>query len=205
MLYGGAYMGKIYIIMGKSATGKDTIYKRLITNESLMLQSIVTYTTRPIRSGEKNGVEYHFCDEDTLNNAGSNGSLIEHRQYDTIHGLWHYFSVDDGSLNLEQYDYLIIGTLEMYNSYLKYFGTNKIVPIYIYVDDYTRLRRALDREALTNNPKYAELCRRFLADCEDFSEEKLKESGIDSGIVNDEIDNCVETVIKYINQHRERG
>ena len=50
-------MGKIFCIMGKSATGKDTIYKRLLADGALKLNKIVTYTTRPIREGERAGEE----------------------------------------------------------------------------------------------------------------------------------------------------
>ena len=56
-------MGKIYCIMGKSSTGKDTLFKKILGDESLSLKTIVPYTTRPVRAGEKNGVEYFFCDE----------------------------------------------------------------------------------------------------------------------------------------------
>ena len=50
-------MGKIFYIMGKSASGKDTIYKELI-EKMPKFHSIVPYTTRPMREGEKDGVEY---------------------------------------------------------------------------------------------------------------------------------------------------
>ena len=54
-------MGKIFYIMGKSATGKDHLYEALAGREELRLNPIVLYTTRPIRSGEQNGREYFFC------------------------------------------------------------------------------------------------------------------------------------------------
>ena len=53
---------KIFVIIGKSSTGKDTIYKKLLNDKRVKLQGITTYTTRPIRSGEKDGVEYYFKD-----------------------------------------------------------------------------------------------------------------------------------------------
>ena len=59
-----------------------------------------------------------------------------------------------------------------------HFGEETIVPIYIETEDGLRLERALKRERKQAEPKYAELCRRFLADCEDFSEEKLAAAGI---------------------------
>ena len=59
-------MGKIFYILGKSSTGKDTIYKRILNDKSLGLESVVLYTTRPIRDGEIPDVTYHFVDEDTF-------------------------------------------------------------------------------------------------------------------------------------------
>ena len=48
-------MGNIYCLMGKSASGKDTIYNRLLAMEKLHLRRVVPYTTRPMRSGETDG------------------------------------------------------------------------------------------------------------------------------------------------------
>ena len=56
-------MPEIAFIMGKSASGKDKIYKTLIEDESLKLNTVTLYTTRPMRSGETDGVEYHFVDD----------------------------------------------------------------------------------------------------------------------------------------------
>ena len=53
-------MGKIFYIMGKSSSGKDTIYSRLLQDSELGLSRIVLYTTRPMREGETEGKEYHF-------------------------------------------------------------------------------------------------------------------------------------------------
>ena len=58
-------MGKIFYVMGKSASGKDTIYKRLLEMQP-HLKQVVLYTTRPIREGEKDGKEYYFTSEDRL-------------------------------------------------------------------------------------------------------------------------------------------
>ncbi|WP_366559120.1 hypothetical protein [uncultured Eubacterium sp.] len=61
-------MGKIYCLMGKSASGKDTIYNRLLAMEELQLRRVVPYTTRPIRSGETEGESYFFCSESVSRN-----------------------------------------------------------------------------------------------------------------------------------------
>lgn len=83
-------MGKIFCLMGKSSTGKDTIYKMLRDEKALQLQTIVPYTTRPIRAGETEGVEYHFIDEQRLLKLEKEGKVIEQRAYDTIYGIWRY-------------------------------------------------------------------------------------------------------------------
>ena len=77
-------MGKIYYVMGKSASGKDTIYKRLV-KELPELGTVRMYTTRPIRDGETNGVEYIFTDEKQLQAMKDAGKVIECRTYDTIY------------------------------------------------------------------------------------------------------------------------
>ena len=76
-----------------------------------------------------------------------------------------------------------------------YFGTEKIVPIYVEVEDGLRLARALERERSQEQPKYKEMCRRFIADSEDFSEEKLQEAQIDKRYQNVEIQECLEEIL----------
>lgn len=191
-------MGKIFYIMGKSASGKDRIYSLLLGREELELKKMVLYTTRPIRAGEENGREYYFTDEEQLEKFRISGKLIEFRSYDTVHGVWTYFTADDGQIRSDGADYLGIGTLESYQKMREYYGADRVCPIYIQVEDGERLQRALLREKQQKNPKYAEMCRRFLADQEDFSEEKICESGIAIRFENDDLDKCVEKIIKYI-------
>lgn len=184
--------------MGKSATGKDTIYKRLLETEELQLKTAVMYTTRPIRSSEAEGVEYHFVDEETLTRLQEENKIIEHRSYDTIHGTWHYFTVNDGQINLSEADYLMIGTLETYKQIREYYGRDKVIPIYLEVEDGVRLFRALKREQKQEEPKYAEMCRRYLADDEDFSEENLQKNGITKKYKNLDINICLYEIIQDI-------
>ena len=94
-------MGKIFYIMGKSSTGKDTIYKKLLDKYPEELRQVVMYTTRPIREEEKDGVTYNFVTEDYYNNAKEQGLIIESRAYNTVHGIWRYFTVNDGKIDLQ--------------------------------------------------------------------------------------------------------
>lgn len=191
-------MGKIYVVIGKSASGKDTIFKYLREDETLLMKTVVGYTTRPIRDGERDGVEYFFVSVEQFEQLRMAGKIIEYRTYQTIHGPWNYFTVNDGQIDLTKSDYLFINTLEAYNQIKKYFGEDKVIPIYIEVEDGERLSRALKREKKQSEPKYAELCRRFLADSEDFSEEKIKESGIERRFINDDMKECIKEIIEFI-------
>ncbi len=62
-------MGKIFYVMGKSASGKDTIYKKLHSRMP-ELKTVTMYTTRPIRDGEHNGVEYFLWTPPIWTSAG---------------------------------------------------------------------------------------------------------------------------------------
>ena len=186
-------MGKIYYVMGKSASGKDTIYKRLV-KKMPELGTVRMYTTRPIRDGETNGVEYIFTDEKQLQAMKDAGKVIECRTYDTIYGPWSYFTADDGQIDLGSCSYLMMGTLESYEGLCKYYGAEVMVPLYIHVEDGVRLQRALNRENTQKNPKYAEMCRRFLADEKDFSKERLDQCGIIKQYENTGIEPCIEEI-----------
>lgn len=191
-------MGKIYCIIGKSATGKDTIYQRLLQNETLGLQRIVLYTTRPIREGEREGVEYHFTDEKGFFQMQKDGKIVECRSYNTIYGIWYYFMAKDEQLDLENCNYLITGTLESYEKTRDYFGGDKVIPIYVEVEDGERLTRALHREQKQSVPHYEEMCRRFLTDSQDFTEEKLKTAGIQKRFDNRELETCIQAITNEI-------
>lgn len=190
-------MGKIYYMMGKSASGKDTLYKE-IRERCPELRTVTLYTSRPIRDGEKDGVEYYFVSKDTLEKYEKQGKVIEMRTYHTIHGDWHYATLDDGQVELDKNDYIILGTLESYQKMKEYYGEEKLFPVYIEVEDGERLKRALDRELSQEKPKYAEMCRRFLADQEDFSEENLKKAGITKRFINADKIQCLEEILGEI-------
>lgn len=186
--------------MGKSASGKDTIYKKLLEDERISLRKIVPYTTRPIRHEEKEGVEYHFVSRKKFEEMKTEELVIESRDYQTVHGVWSYFTAYDGQFLGEGKgeNYLMINTLKGYEQIRDYFGKEYVVPLYIYVEDGIRLTRALKRERRQKEPKYAEMCRRYLADEGDFSMEKLEKAGINMFYDNENIDRCIEQIVRCI-------
>ena len=183
--------------MGKSSSGKDTLFRK-IKQELPMLQTVTLYTTRPKREGEREGVEYHFVTDEQMHIFERQGKVVELRTYNTVHGAWKYATIEDGQVNLAESDYLMIGTLESYGKLKKYYGAAYLVPVYIEVEDGERLNRALTRERQQEVPRYAEMCRRFLADTEDFSEEHLRAAGIKKRYYNDDQKRCLDEIIEDI-------
>jgi len=191
-------MGQIFYIIGKSASGKDTIYKRLLEDPSLKLTRITPYTTRPMREGEIPGQDYYFIIPEDLEVFRRAGKVIESRTYATAHGPWTYATIDDGNLGMAGVNYLGVGVLQSYMDLRAYFGPDVVRPIYIEVEDGERLQRALDRTRSDDVPRYKELCRRFLTDSEDFSEEKLLAAGIERRFENDDLEWCLGEIRAYI-------
>ena len=92
-------MGRIFYLMGKSASGKDTIYKQLL-EACPELKTVVLYTTRPMREGETDGVEYYFTTPENLREFDKAGRIIELRTYQTVYGPWSYAHRDRKSTRL---------------------------------------------------------------------------------------------------------
>lgn len=196
-------MGKIFYIFGKSSTGKDTIYKNLMENKELGLRPVVPYTTRPMRAKETPGVEYHFTDEEELSRLQAAGKVIELRAYETVHGIWKYFTVDGKHMDLANYNYAMVGVLDSFLAIREYYGADKVIPIYIEVEDGERLQRALDRERSQEEPKYAEMCRRFLTDSADFAEEKLLGAGLARRFFNKDLKECIQEITACLQEEME--
>ena len=193
-------MGKFIYIMGKSASGKDTIAKLL--KEKLGVKNYVMYTTRPMRAGEQEGVDYFYTTEDKIEEYRNNGKLIESRTYQTVHGPWTYATVNDSQLEGDS-DIIGLGTLESYVKVKKFFeekGNESLLPVYIEIDEETRRKRAIKREEQQENPKWEEMERRLKADNIDFSEEKLKAAGVveSERFKNYDLDTCINEIVEYI-------
>lgn len=200
-------MSNFIYIMGKSASGKDTIYKRI--KEQIDVKTYILYTTRPIRTGEQEGVDYHYVSDEQMLKFEQEGKVIESRIYQTVKGPWTYATIEDEQLE-QNGDILAIGTIESYNKIKEYYEDKKdtkLLPVYITIDEDERRKRALEREKKQENPNYEEVERRFKADNIDFSEENLKKAGIGQNqtFENYDLDKCVESILTYIQKEREKG
>ena len=184
----------IIYLTGKSASGKDSIAKALVERVK-ELELYIPYTTRPRRSHEINGREYHFITEEQLEKLEKAGKVVEKRVYNTVHGPWTYAKVDE----FDSYsNVLMVGTLESFKSVRQKIGDDRVKGIYIECSDGDRLQRALDREKREETPKYKEMCRRFLADEEDYSTEKIEQAKLDKVFRNEDLFLCVDEIERFI-------
>ena len=200
-------MSNFIYIMGKSASGKDTIYKKI--KEQIDVKTYVLYTTRPIRTGEQEGVDYHYVSDEQMLKFKQEGKVIESRTYQTVKGPWTYATIADEQLE-QNGDILTVGTLESYNKIKEYYEDKKsikLLPVYITIDEDERRKRAIKRENKQENPNYEEVERRLKADNIDFSEENLKKVGIGQNqtFENYDLDKCLESILTYIQKERKKG
>lgn len=195
-------MGRIFYIMGKSATGKDTVFKELLKRRPEPLRR--WFPIPPVPSGRERqtGVEYFFTSSEKLEQFKNSGKIVELRTYETVMGPWSYFTMDDGQFDIHgEGDCLMIGTLESYEKMCRYYGNGALVPVYIEVPDGIRLLRAVKREGKQKNPNYREVCRRYLADEDDFSEELLSRLRIGKRFSNTDLEACLEEILKEMESH----
>jgi len=80
--------GHLFIVSAPSGAGKTTLCRRIIDYFDDILFS-VSYTTRPPRHGEKDGVDYHFVREDRFDEMIKKDEFIEwaivhHKSYGTV-------------------------------------------------------------------------------------------------------------------------
>ena len=184
--------------MGPSNSGKDTIIRTLVKENKFAFKEMIMSTTRPKRTHEVEGREYYFKTVEEMLDLEKQGKIIEKRKYDTVYGPWYYFTTST-TIDLGNNNYIGSNTLKGLDQFVKFYGMENIISLLIKVDDGIRLQRALDREKMEKNPKYQELCRRFLADSIDFSEENINKRPITSIINNNSsLDNTMEEVEKVL-------
>lgn len=193
---------KLIYIMGKSSSGKDTIYS--VLKQKMNVNSYVMYTTRPKREDEIDGVSYNFISNEEMQeyiDGKRSSELIEYRTYNTVQGPWSYATISDNQFRSEK-DMIMIGTLQSYVKVRDCFQNKmdvELVPIYIEVPDNIRLKRAVEREEKQKRPNFVEVCRRFIADSRDFSEENIERLGINRRFQNLDLNECISEILEYMN------
>ena len=153
----------LLVLVGCSASGKDTVMNRLI--KEFDVKPVISYTTRPIRDCEQDGREYHFITNEEFGRMKESGEFVETRVYKTVSGNWYYGLLKNG-INLEDdNNYITIldfdGLLELEKWLRSICQIDKLTSIYIDVTEQNRLIRSLNREQNMTKRQVEEVIRRY--------------------------------------------
>ena len=167
----------IIAIMGKSASGKDSLLKALLQEPQFKkAKPIISCTTRPIRENEINGTDYHFLTNEQFTNLVLSNKMLEA----TVFNDWCYGtsidSLSTSGINIGVFNPEGCESLRQNENIT-------LCLIYVEATDKTRLLRSLNRE---KNPDCHEIVRRFNADEMDFCEEEIEYLEPDIFVTNNE-------------------
>lgn len=161
----------IVILCGKSASGKDTTLKKLVEKYNYI--PIISTTTRPIREGEKNGVNYNFISKEEFNWKIAKDMFLEYRSYNTLFNdipdTW-YYGTEKQELDPKKI-YISVLDFDGAREVQKYYGRDNTIIIYISCPDVIRENRAKQRGSFDQT----EWDRRLKDDEIKFSDDKVNE------------------------------
>lgn len=131
------------VLLGESGSGKSTIEKYLIKHHTF--RKIISYTTRPPRDNEVDGVDYHFINEEKFKELDKKHFFMETSVYNS----WYYGIAEKDFVEPYPYNKLVILTPSGLRQ-LKKMNVKKdlgiiIISCYIKVDRRERLIRVLNR------------------------------------------------------------
>lgn len=135
----------LVVLVGKSGSGKDTIARELIKNEDFL--PMVSTTTRPMREGEVDGVDYNFVSKEVFGNTIMEDGFLEYRKYKTINNgkpdLW-FYGTPKAELD-EKENYIKIADIDGAKAIVDYYGKENCFVAYVFADDIERQKRAMHR------------------------------------------------------------
>ena len=190
---------KIFALLGYSSVGKDTILKQVLKDMD-DVKPIISTTTRPMRKGETEGVEYYFIDDTEFFRRGTD--FVEQRIYHTKvkengvekNATWRY-GIE--RMELEKDDYLIVIVDSVgYKELKNYVGNNKIVPIFISAPQEELKARALARGDLE-----VEVDRRLKDDYERFMDFRVRTVYHEVKNTNGRLEEAIKEVEGIITKH----
>lgn len=152
-------MYDIIAFIGEAGAGKDSLMQAVL-EAAPWLHEIISCTTRPMREGEQEGVNYFYLTKEQFAEKVLNMEMLEA----TCFNDWFYgtalqsldpTTVNVGVFNPDGIDALLESPMVNVKVY------------YVKATDKNRLIRQLNRE---ENPDVDEIIRRFKADRDDFSD-----------------------------------
>lgn len=183
------------IIMGKTCSGKDTIVSELVKRG---WSKITTYTSRPLRQGEKNGREYFYISEENFDSKVKSGYFAEYKSYVVNGNTWRYGSPSEEIIeaSLDDKNHVIIltpsGVVDVLSFLSKYISDYHVNVIYLYANRNTILKRLKARKDKNDSIK-----RRMKADDEDFKDAISIANKIVYNDISSRIEDVADKIINY--------
>ena len=178
------------IIVGKTASGKDTVVKKLV--DDYKYTKIITYATRPMRKGEQQDITYHFISDEEFKQKIDEGFFAEWKSYITNEGVWYYGSSLEDIKNADDKSVIIL-TPQGYRDIKEKLPDKNIACIYLYENIDTMKKRLSKR-----GDDHKEVERRIKSDLEDF---KNFESEADKIVYNNDgtdIDEVIKKILEFV-------
>lgn len=181
------------ILIGSSSSGKSTIEQEI--DKRGIFNKLTSHTTRPMRDGEIEGVDYYFANKERFSEMEYNNEFIEERVYLTKYGYWEYgLSKKEVEDNLNGIAVLDLDGARELEEYIKiYHPDRNVIKIFIDCSSKIRLLRSLNRDDCDDG-KCAEICRRYLDDDMWIKEAK----GYCNFILRNETKEDFEKIIEFI-------
>ena len=186
-------MYNIIALIGEAGSGKDRTMQEILKTNST-LHEIISYTTRPMRQGEVEGVNYYYYTDKEFENKISNNEMLESTIFNN-----QYYGTSYDSLKLDKPNIGVFNPAGIYS--MSKFSNIELTVFRITCSDKTRLLRQLNRET---NPDVDEIIRRYGTDKKDFS--NLKFNYIEIRNENEEdLELAVKTILSEIKTHIDLG
>ncbi len=189
-------MGKIIALLGRSASGKDTLLGKLITE--LSFNRVLPITTRPIRPGEVDGVTYRFLSVADFKQKEANGEFIETRSYNTLYNgnpdVWYYATSRD-SIDLSRGNYAAIVDLNALDALRREFAKD-LLAVYVTVPEDIRRARCMSRGDFSRE----EWERREADDDKKYTDEVLREK-LDFTVENIDVETTFENLKGFLSRN----
>ena len=183
----------LYVIMGGTSSGKDSIANKL--KNEYRYEVCVSSTTRPKRQNEIEGVDYFFISIEQFLSDLKEGKLLENRQYKTANGMW-YYSLHMSSVDITKTQLAILDA-KGYEETIHKLGKENVTGIYVYANERDKIMRALNRESNREDIKfYEELYRRMLDDLHAF--DLVKDRDDIYKVKNEDLDYAVNEINTFI-------
>ena len=190
---------KIFALLGYMGVGKDTILKQVLKDMD-DVKPIISTTTRPMRKGETEGVEYYFIDDTEFFRRGTD--FVEQRIYHTKvkengvekDATWRY-GIERAELEKDDYLIVIVDSVG-YKELKNYVGNGRIVPIFISAPQEELKARALARGDLE-----AEIDRRLKDDYERFMDFRVRTVYHEVKNTNGRLEEAIKEVENIITKH----